>query len=502
MAPLGTSASAPDVGMDSNRGGRQIKDRARLQSLLTKANAGEAKRSGQRPGPLRSVGGAPRSHAPPRVPTATSGTVGIGTDGGQVSRSPGERSASLGARGSTGALPQRDMPSHTENAGAYMRKLIGRDATSEGPLDWRLVQELDAVDGLLQEDQARRQVTAQRQLLKNQLDAQRADFRRRNHEKREDTRTWGDKMQADAEAFWQEQSDRRIADREAQRRFNEERATALEVTKRCRQAEKERDAAMERQMLETSALARRIEVAKDEEKKKRQQAAAENLAKERQQAAEAKKEQKKMEAIKEAELLQQAQEHMDKQDRERNLKFEKIRDAQNKKMAHFEAKTGNEAQAALKEDQARLQRCLEEKAKKDAQEHQEKLQKMMQQKGSIKEDMRSQLEERTEKRAKEREEGLKMAKQYQREAEAAVEEEKKALQQRREKAKEHADYLLSQMQQKSAAIPGPHGYEQMTEIEKSINRDRLERANNSESLQLLFRNKQLQEHRSSRITGK
>merc|ERR1719326_603393 len=121
------------------------------------------------------------------------------------------------------------------------------------------------------------------------------------------------------------------------------------------------------------------------------------------------------------------------------------------------------------------------------------------QKGALdcKEQILSQLEERTQQLAKEREESIRLAKEFKRDAEAAIEEEKNKVQQRRDKAKEHTNFLLSQMNEKShlhgqPLVAGRFGHEQMSSVEKSINKDRLERACHSESLQLLFRNKQLQ----------
>jgi hypothetical protein len=359
-------------------------------------------------------------------------------------------------------------------------------------MDWRLVQELDAVDGLLQEDQARRQGISQRQMLKNQLNAQRAEFHRRNAGDQDDERRWGYKLQADANSFWQEQNDKREADREAQQRFNQEQTRLLEAKNRRRMMEKERDMEIEREMRERAVMARKIEVAKDEEKKKRTKAEAKKCQKEREQAAEVKKEQKRQEAIKDMELLEVQKAVMDKQERARHEKTEKFREDQARRMAQFEATAGNESAELQRKDDQRMKMAVEERTKKEQQEHQEKLLKLQKEKEQSKASVRSQLEERNERRAKEREESLRQRKEFQREAEAAIAEEKNKEQQRRDKARENAAFLLSQMEERSAMVPGRFGHEQMSAVEKSINRDRYSRATSNESLQLLFRSKQLQ----------
>lgn len=478
MAPLGSSASAPDI---SNRDTRQIKDRARLEGLLTKATTRQ---------PLRSMGGAPRSQAAGRLPVS-------GGAGGEVSRSPCMRSASSGAlQGSSGAVrgAGNPLPDHVQKSGAYVRKLLGQDSSGDGPLDWRLVQELDAVDGLLQEEQGRKNLAAQRDNLRRALNAQRHEKGGRTSDNREEERQWGNHLRADADAFFLEQCAKRDADREAQQRFNADQARYMEVNRICRQQEKDQDLEIERQMHETSVAARRIEIAKAQEKKKRQMADALKIQQQRQEALEARQAKDREEAKRDAELVLKQQAAQAAQEGQHAGKAEKIREQQEKTRARLEAVTGghNAILELQKKDEDCAKRHAEEVAKKQSKELEDRQSKSQSMAAESKKAVKVQLEEKSDRRAKEREESFKLAKELQHDAQLAAEQEKKLMQERRDKAKNHASYLLSQMQDRSTVNHGRFGPEQMSSVEKSMNKERFNRASNSESLQLLVRNKQLQ----------
>jgi len=346
-------------------------------------------------------------------------------------------------------------------------------------------------DCVLQEEEARRQILAHKQLLRSELNQLRNETKQRKVDNRAEQHRWQNKLQADANAFFQEQADKRGVEREARVRLDRERAEAYEVTKRVRQAAKERDEELERQMHLRSIEARRIEVAKDEEKKKRHQAQLKSLQVERAQASETKREQKRVEAIQDVEIMRQQQDLMDRQAREREGKLEKIRENQNKKMAAYEAAAGNALQEAQRKDEARMKQAEAARLQQESQAQQDKQDRKNKSMLDCKAAMRVQLEEKKQLRAKEQEESMRLANQLKRDAQINADEEKRKVEERRQKAKEHANFLLSQMQEKSVQ-PGRFGHEQMTDVEKAMNKDRLDRASNSESLQLLLRSKEMQ----------
>lgn len=450
------------------------RERARLQGLLTKATSGRA----------RCVGGAPRS-LPPAGGRGSMPAI-------EPARSPQARSASaapgLGPRG------EKALPGHTEKAGQYVKKLLGHDSSGGGAQDWRLVQELDIVDGLLQEEHGRRQLAAQKEFLRNQLANQNDNKSYRVFKEREDNRRWGERLRQDSENFWQEQAQKRDAEREAQIQFNVDQRYYLECNRLRRQEEKEKEMEIERQMAETSAAARKVELARMEEKKRKAQEQTQKMVEQREQAREAAKERQRQEALRERELAKEQQAMMDKQDRDRREKVEKIKAKQAATMARMEA--GPSSYGAMletqKKDEERAKRAVAELARREDQKIQEKEEKIKQCKIEGQASAKAQIEALREKRAKEREDNLRMARDSQRETEAAIDAEKALIQSRREKAKANADYLLKQMQDKSGISHSAFGPEQMNAVEKSLNRDRLDRAQNSESLQILFRSKQLQ----------
>merc|ERR1719213_1277130 len=130
----------------------------------------------------------------------------------------------------------------------------------------------------------------------------------------------------------------------------------------------------------------------------------------------------------------------------------------------------------MRADEARAKKYQDEHVRKELQAHQEKQDRIRQMAMDDMTSVKSQMEEKRQKNQKDREDNIRMAQEFQRDAQAALDEEKKKQQDRREKAKENQAFLLAQMASKSTIVPPKFGHEQMIQAEKSINRDRLERA--------------------------
>jgi len=106
-----------------------------------------------------------------------------------------------------------------------------------------------------------------------------------------------------------------------------------------------------------------------------------------------------------------------------------------------------------------------------------------------------QLQAHADAKERQRNEDLKFGQLFRQEAKQALDDEKEKERQRRLKEQENAAFLKQQMDEKSQVIPGRFGHTRMNEVERSMNKAKVDRAldpQRPDGLQLLFRQKQLQ----------
>ncbi|CAE8634322.1 unnamed protein product, partial [Polarella glacialis] len=350
---LGPSASAPDL--------RRERDRERLEQLLTKATGSEASRS--RPGHRSQLelgarrkppGGAPYAAAPPVRDALSAARRGASVSfqaengaGNEATMRASRESIrpSLVARNpnadSTGFAQGRVMTPGSKKAGSYLKKLVG-DENGEGALHWRLVQEMDAIDGLMQDQNKRVQQTQAKQrqaeLLKQQVEAS----KQRDDAHRNSMAQWGGRLKDDADAWKEEELQKKSESTQALQRHNRAQENHAEDLRRRKRQELSTVARLEADLANQAQEAKRKQDAADDKKKRRQQEIAGEMAEAAKSAVRTKAELKKQEAIRDFALMRESQAMMDEQDRRRNEASQKIRDKQEKAGAQFEAGAGNE----------------------------------------------------------------------------------------------------------------------------------------------------------------
>lgn len=508
---LGSSASAPNINSSITRtlGGKQAQikyarphpDRVRLERMLTRATCVPSSE------PKRPPGGAPRAVRSSRGDApSTPGDYepGLPSKTGMVARTLSQSLPRISAINASRADTEGSVPSppvgkklaqdgsrspHTDRASQFVRKLLGQAGDNAGPQDWRLVQEIDAVDHFVQEDRERRHMQKRKQALHTYLGKQQHEAKNQQLRTREEQRRWGTKLQQDADRFWEEEAIKRREASEAQRRFNQEQAQHLEATKQRRQEEQERDREMERQMHDRAVQAKQIEAAREEERRKKHQAAAAEIMEEAKQAVARRSEKRRDEALRDVEMLRVQQETLERQEQHRVQHFDSIRQRQTSLQGNYQAAVGSALEKSQQEAEERAKRQMAERILKQKQAEEEKQRQVKQHNIDSQAVLTRQLEEKSQKRAREREESVRAAQEFQRNARAAIDEETKKQQERREKEKENARFLLAQIEQRSNL--GRFGHEEMNKVEKSMNRDRLDRAKEDDTLQLLFRAKQI-----------
>jgi len=453
----------------------------RLQQLLTSA---QSDRSSASP----AEAGAARQPMGKRLPLCTkTPAVRDGGDGPLAGRLPCAENLEVSAR------RIRKDESHsprTKQAEKYVRQLVGNDdGCGGGALDWRLCQDADAIHDLLQEEQSRQQAQQQRHKYQCELrDQQQARVRRERDQENEKKR-YGLQLLADASQYIEEECLKCEARQYEQKKINEAQRRQMEDLRQRRQTEREAERQRERDEQDRNATAIKMCEAAANTRRQRNQAMAESIAGEARAVASRRAEEKREQQLRDIDLLKSNHEQLDRQDVERHAvtKFNNRQTLIHKK---FEA-VADEVERRRSEEASRTKRQQEEKTEKDRLNEEAKQRLVKQRVEESKAMAESQLKEKEAGRIRERDESMRLAEVLKKQAEAAVNEDKARQQQRRDLEKANAQFLQAQMTQKSSIVPGRCGHEQMSNIEKAMNRDRLDRAMQPDSLDMIFQCKQM-----------
>lgn len=478
------SGSAPDL------------RRSRLEKLLTK----QAARSTPAPSEISRAssvrrappGGAPYVAAPPvRLPTgASKRSSAHGRLASAGSEALGAPESSLPALApqhpteSSSRLPTGASQKVEQQVGSYIKQLVGEEG--DGMLHWRLVNEMDAIDGLIQDNIEKNRAAERKARQRTVLEEQVREARKKDQDFNNSRMHWGSKIQADAAQWQEEERLRKLRQQETLRKFNEEQARHAEASRARKDAEAEEVAQLEREMAQQALDAKRRSELAEEHRKRKQQEMAKEMADAAREAAEQKVLKKQAEAEKDIAMMKAQMAVMEEQERQRAQSFQRMKDKQGKAQAQYEANAGS-AQARLqREEEDRAKRYQDEKAARDEAAFQDKKKKLKQMQMDGMAFLTRQLEEQATLKAAEKEEQQRFRESSDRDAAAAFEEEKRKAVERKKKEKENADFLQQQINQKTM---DKRAKEQMTVVEQAINKERLDRAKKPETLQLLAQNK-------------
>lgn len=382
----------------------------------------------------------------------------------------------------------------TQRAGEYVRGLM---KGTGGPNEWRLHEELDAVDHLLSEDAVKEQENEKLRKYREGLARQSAELNKLRTDQRQADHAYGRSVNEDAERYKAEEEQKRQDRLQFEKRFNEERAAQYADIMNRRKKAQDEDERIEQDLVNRAVKAKRDEEDRDAMRKKKQREQQEKIAEEALEAMKRREEELGLEKENDIRLMLQQKAMLDKQERDRVLYFENLKAKSAAKQAAYEAGAGNELAKKEREDEERARREQQkelERVKKDQEARQEK-KKRMEQEGV--ESVKRQLDMLAEQRHQQKIEDQKYGQLFRQEAARALEEEQEKVRLRRKAEEDNAAFLKKQMAEKSEVIPGKFGHQRMSEVEKSINKAKIDRALDparQDGLQLLFRQKQLQYH--------
>lgn len=364
-----------------------------------------------------------------------------------------------------------------------------------GAQEWKIIEELDAVDNLIHEDDVKMKEAQKQMAHKLALEEQLGKQRELKERRQKADHDWGREVWEDAQKYRAEEEQKKNDRMDMQRRFNEERARQLQDIRQRKKAEKDEDDRIEKNLIQGAIDAKRQEEERDAERKHKQAQDALRIANEAKEAMVRKQEQMAEERKSDIRMMQKQKEMLDKQEADRANYFEQMKEKSRKLQQAYEAGAGNEMAQRQAEDEARARLHQEKEAEraKKADEDRENRRQRMREEGfnAVQQQLQVQAQERERLHAQDKQFGQ----QFRMDAQAAIAAEQEEKRQRRLREQENQEYLKKQMAEKSKIIPGKFGHQKMNAVEKSINRQKMARVQNPErpdGLQLLFRQKQLQ----------
>lgn len=387
---------------------------------------------------------------------------------------------------------------YSERAVEYVKGLAGQAKgaeTARGAREWTLVQELDQVDHLARE-RARRAQDKQRRLenvgvLRAQMEVQ----EKAKDECRELWRKWRDHLEDDVERWKKEEQQKKAMALEVRRSFEEEQKRQREDQLQHRKAAYEVEQREGREMLAAVREAKRREDERESRRRQTERAAATVLAEEAKAARERKTQQQKEEAENDKVMSQKQQELLDRQDHQREEERNERLARMAKLLAQYEAGVGNELERKQREDEERAKKQEKHAAEKERRIQEERDRKLRVLKEAGKVAVAQQLEDHARQRAQLREEESQFAAQLKHTRDEAELREQASEQRRRQAREANAEELRKQMRERSELEPAQVQRDRMNEVERLLNRERLERAKDPDrpdGLQLLVNKKRME----------
>jgi len=427
-------------------------------------------------------------------------------------RGPPEKSLSARTSSNSKATASGDQPSSARNPRAsreeeatrraelYYRQLLGRpgqdgevhqEATkADARQDWTLVEEIDALDHFNREEQNKRAAREKNVNYRADLQEQLAAKHNMVEKCREVWKDWRTELEDDVVQFQQEEESKRVFKLETQKRFNQERQRQLDDIHRRKVTRKEEEKKIEQEMMEVSEQAKARQDEVDSNKKNAHKQAMLLMKGQADVAATRKKVEREQEQKRDIKMQQEYEEMLASQERRRDQYFRDIRDKQSSMQAAYEAGVGDKiAKLAEADDQrARKHQAAKEDAAKREAEAREQWRRDLAESGHAA--VKQQLNLQAQERERRRQEDVLYLEKQRKEDELAAAKEADKVQKKKDSVLANAEYIRRQIQEKEARSPSRRvAQSQMNEIERRINKEKLERAcdpNRPDGLQSLL----------------
>jgi len=342
--------------------------------------------------------------------------------------------------------------------------------------EWAVMQEIEARDFQHREEEKRSRQLQMRHEHTNKLNEQRVRVLQEKDECNLLQKRWRDEIEADAARYQQEEQGKKASMLEYRRRFDQERKEQLEERKGQLEQKMQAEKSLGLEMLRMANEASRKAEAQEERRKRLEREQAMKMVEQATTARVIKQQLKEQEHKRDVEMAKQQQEMLDKQDKDRGLYFQNIKEKQSNLLAAYEKGVGNELEKKAQEDEERAkrhQRIVLEKEQKEADSKERKLREM---KRASQEAVQLQLQEHEDKRKAKQDEELAFVARLRRDGEEADAKEKEKLDRRRGALEANAAFLRTQIRERNEVPTARMDRDRMTLVEKLMNKAKLEKA--------------------------
>jgi len=435
----------------------------------------------------------PRKKPPGGVPFRLAAAPSLRRPAGGTSEACGAASSSSIAPtfGQGAQLHEhRQLTPTSRKAARHVQKMIGSSHDGSDTLHWRLMHELDHVDGRvaaeLEKQKAREEALKFQKILLDQANTTQSS----QAEQRANAKWWRGQLEAADQHSREEAAQEQKRGAQARQQHWQAQRDQLQEVRRRDAAAQAEELASSQEMWRQQAQATRKAKEQDEELRRRKG----EMALEREAAASAAREQrrqkKREETARDLEFARLQRAHVEAQGRKRQAEAEQLKERQASLCRQQEAGFVDEVALRQAEDEARATRHREERLQREAAEQQRRAQAKRERLNEMKDSVQLQLQEQAKCQAERREESRRSRQEVDREARQAAAEAKEKERQRRERDHLQQEFLKGQMLQRP--VLGKFGAEQMNETEKSFNKERLAWASAPHGLDVLYAGKQHQ----------
>lgn len=378
----------------------------------------------------------------------------------------------------------------------YYRQMLGGQHGESGSVDmrqdWRLIEEIDALDHFNKEEQLRQQQKQKETKYRDQLQEQLSARNNVVYQCRDVWKDWRAELEEDVQKYQQEEETKRTFKLDMQRRFNQERQAQLDQKMQRQAKQKEADRKVEQKMMLLAEEAKRREEEKEEAKKLKVKQDMMHMKTQADIAVERRNAERKAENQRDVELQEAYEAMLAEQDRRRNAYFASIREKQASLQAAYEQSAGNKIAEQAAADEARARKHQEAKEAKAKAEHAAREQWRKDLYESSQAAVRQQLSMQEEERRRKREEELRYIAHMNKEEQKAHAKELEKVQLKKDAVLANALYIRKQIEEKESGKPKRVAQAQMSEIERQFNKQKLDRAcdpNRADGLQMLLEKK-------------
>lgn len=356
----------------------------------------------------------------------------------------------------------------------YYRQIIGKSGSQAGEArDWILVQEIDALDHLNQEEQKKRAVREKEVKYREQLQEQLQAKGNIVHKCREVWKEWRSELEDDVVQFQKEEELKRVYKLETQKEFAKERQKQLDDDRRRREKRKEEEVEIEHEMMRLAEQAKLRQDEADQKKRTTQKSAMQQMKDQADSAVLRKQHEKQQENARDIKMQKEYTELLIQQEQRRDAYFHALREKQSNLTANYESGVGNRIAKQAAEDEERARRHQAQKEAKAKAEHEAKERWRRDLAESGQAAVKQQLSLQAQERQRKREEDQRYIEKQRQEDEIAIAKEADKVQKKKMSVLANAEYIRKQIQEKEAKSPSKT---QMTEIERLLNREKLQRA--------------------------